>query len=104
MSETIVKKTVKNNRGRSLPNPGPGRPKGSKNKFSTEIKDAIEAAYKKMGGRDDFIKWLEAHKSEFYRFLLHNVPIEIELGGEVIHKLSITGLKKSLNDFKENGS
>ena len=42
---------------------------------------------------------------EFYADrLMGKVAQPVGLSGEVTHKLSITGLKKSLNDYKENGS
>jgi len=99
--ETTVKKTVKNNRGRTLPKPGPGRPKGSKNKLSTEIREAMTAAYQVMGGRDAYIEWLRAHRTEFYRFLLHSAPIEVELSGDLNVKLSFSDMKKSLQEYKD---
>ena len=45
------------------------------------------------------IFWLKNRQPDRWRDR-HDVGIS----GEITHRLSITGLKKSLNDFKENGS
>jgi len=57
---------------------GPGRGKGSKNKF-TNIKEQFLAAYEGIGGLDALTIWAkkEKNKTEFYKMLTKLFPREI---------------------------
>jgi len=84
MSGGAVKKT-KNNY--NLPGPGPGRPKGSKNKFTT-LKDAFLGVFEDMGGQEELKKWAErseANRKEFYRMITKMLPTNVaaDLSGEL---------------------
>jgi len=56
--------------------PGPGRPRGSKNKFSREMKDEFLLAYHYIGGTQWAKK--EENQTEFYRMLTRLFPREIK--------------------------
>jgi len=58
---------------------GPGRPNGSKGKF-TNIKDEFLAAYEGIGGLDALITWAKQpkNKTEFYKMLTKLFPKEIK--------------------------
>jgi len=57
---------------------GPGRPNGSKSKFS-DMKEQFLAAYEGIGGLDALIAWAkkEKNKTEFYKMLTKLFPKEI---------------------------
>jgi len=59
--------------------PGPGRPKGSKNKL-TNIKDEFLFAYEVIGGLGGLTAWAkkEENRTEFYRMLTRLFPREIK--------------------------
>ena len=55
---------------------GKGRPKGSKNKFTT-LKESFVEAYLKLGGTKGLIKWIESspkNKAAFYHDLFRLIP------------------------------
>ena len=55
---------------------GKGRPKGSKNKFTT-LKESFIEAYLKLGGTKGLIKWIESspkNKAAFYHDLIRLIP------------------------------
>jgi len=58
---------------------GPGRGRGSKNKF-TNIKEQFLAAYEDIGGLDALITWAKQPKNqtEFYKMLTKLFPKEIK--------------------------
>jgi len=59
--------------------PGPGRPKGSKNKL-TNIKDEFLFAYEVIGGLGGLTAWAkkEENRTEFYKMLTKLFPREIK--------------------------
>jgi len=59
--------------------PGPGRPKGSKNKL-TNIKDEFLFAYEVIGGLGGLTAWAkkEENRTEFYKMLTRLFPREIK--------------------------
>jgi len=59
--------------------PGPGRPRGSKNRF-TNIKDEFLFAYETIGGLGGLTAWAkkEENRTEFYRMLTRLFPREIK--------------------------
>ena len=55
---------------------GKGRPKGSKNKFTT-LRESFVEAYLKLGGTEGLIKWIESspkNKAAFYHDLIRLIP------------------------------
>ena len=47
--------------------PGPGRPKGSLNRWSAASLDAVAEVFEKLGGVEAMTEWARAHPSDFYR-------------------------------------
>jgi len=71
---------MSNDNGKSYKvKPGPGRPKGSKNKL-TNIKDEFLFAYEVIGGLGGLTAWAkkEENRTEFYRMLTRLFPREIK--------------------------
>jgi len=59
---------------------GPGRPRGSKNKFSRDMKGEFLLAYHYIGGLGNLTQWAkkEENQTEFYRMLTRLFPREIK--------------------------
>jgi len=71
---------MSNDNGKSYAiKPGPGRPKGSKNKL-TNIKDEFLFAYEVIGGLGGLTSWAkkEENRTEFYKMLTRLFPREIK--------------------------
>jgi len=80
--------------------PGPGRPKGSANKTTAIIKDAIVAVYADLQDSVEdadkanahFLKWAKDNATEFYKLASKLIPIQV--GGDpdnpVIHEIKRT--------------
>jgi len=83
----VVKKTTKKQKGgyRSIQGAGPGRPKGSQNKF-TSLKDTFLEAFKKTGGTQglvDFINESKRNRAMFYGWITKMLPSNIDHTGEI---------------------
>ncbi len=57
---------------------GPGRPRGARNRITTEIKEQITCVYYKIGGPENFAKWARTHESEFYKIWANLAPKEVK--------------------------
>jgi len=71
---------MRNDNGKNFKaTPGPGRPRGSKNKL-TNIKDEFLFAYEVIGGLGGLTAWAkkEENRTEFYRMLTRLFPREIK--------------------------
>jgi hypothetical protein len=68
-----------------------GRPKGSQNKISLRIKEAIIETFAALGGVSHMTQWARENPSEFYRLAARLVPTEMALSGEttVKHELKL---------------
>jgi hypothetical protein len=63
---------------RKPPAAGMGRPKGSKNKLSSTIKDAIEKAFDKAGGVEYLVEMARAQPAAFMGLLAKVLPTQLE--------------------------
>lgn len=63
--------------------PGPGRPKGSKDKFTTLKADFLKA-YDDIGGVDELAKWASTAKNKptFYKMIASMLPKHVEVSVE----------------------
>jgi hypothetical protein len=61
---------------RRPPNAGKGRPKGSKNKLTASIKQAMTEAFERLGGVPSLVKWGRDNPTEFYRCWARLAPQE----------------------------
>ena len=64
---------------------GPGRPKGIPNKVTLSVREAIVAAFEKMGGVDALVKWAKKNPTDFYKLWTRLLPVQItgEGGGPI---------------------
>ena len=77
-----------------------GRPKGTPNKF-TSLKAAFVNAFERTGGEDELVEWIEKssrNRELFYAWMTKLFPQEVAHSGEVRHVLSMTELKKSMEE------
>lgn len=63
---------------RKPPAAGKGRPKGSVNKLTKTIKEAIEAAFDKVGGADYLARMAEDQPTAFMALLGKVLPTQID--------------------------
>lgn len=70
-----VKKTDQKRIGSGAP--GPGRPKGSPNKSTLAVKEALIAAFDGMGGVNALQTWAMANETEFYKLWVKMLPQDV---------------------------
>lgn len=79
---------------KNLTNAGKGRPKGSKNKSTLELKDAVLSVYDKLGGDKGLLDWAESsadNKKIFYSTMVTRLLpkySDIQLSGNVTHNIA----------------
>lgn len=57
-----------------------GRPKGSKNKLTTNAKEAFSYAFDKIGGAEKLAQWAVENTTEFYKLYARLIPVEQRIG------------------------
>lgn len=98
-----VKKTKSN-----LPGAGPGRPKGSKNKTTALLKDAILQAADQAGGKDGLIGYLQvqakANPGPFMALLGKVLPTQVtgEGGGPIETRWTVEIVSAKPSDSGKN--
>lgn len=68
MNKKSREKAISPISGASIPIPGPGRPKGSKNKLSRLAKETITSVYERLGGIEGHIAFLKSNPKALERF------------------------------------
>ena len=61
--------------------PGPGRPKGSKNKSTLQIKEAFLEAFNELGGVPALVRWGRSNDTDFYKLAARLIPTEQHISG-----------------------
>jgi hypothetical protein len=73
----------------------PGRPKGSQNKATLSVKEALQAAFEGIGGVESLIAWARdsQNQGEFYKLYAKLLPKELEVmgadGGPIQSKIEV---------------
>jgi hypothetical protein len=57
----------------------PGRPKGSANRATINVKTALHEAFIGLGGVPALIRWGKRNRSEFYRVWVRIAPIDVNV-------------------------
>ncbi len=57
---------------------GTGRPKGSRNKLNTDIKEAFDFAFQGIGGVKALTEWAQSHKSNFFKIYASMHPRKLQ--------------------------
>lgn len=60
------------------PNAGKGRVKGSKNKATVAVKEALSAAFEGLGGVPKLQTWASENQTEFYKLWAKMMPTQID--------------------------
>lgn len=55
-----------------------GRKKGTPNRTTTAVKEALEHAFKGIGGKAAFTRWAKENPEEFYKLWVKLLPREID--------------------------
>ncbi len=76
--------------GANRGNAGKGRPKGSANKSTMAVKEALSAAFDGMGGVERLQTWAQANETEFYKLWVKMLPQDVN--ANVAGKVSIIQL------------
>ena len=64
--------------------PGPGRPKGSVNRWSRASLDAVAEVFENLGGTEAMTEWAREHPSDFYRGIFARLlPTRMEVDGRI---------------------
>ncbi len=59
--------------------PGPGRPKGSKNKASVAAKQAFQEAFDGVGGVEALQNWAKENPTDFFKLFSKLIPITADV-------------------------
>lgn len=65
-----------------------GRKKGSVNKSTAAVKDALTKAFEELGGVDSLVSWGRSNETEFYKLWVKMMPQEVN--AEVNANLTMT--------------
>ena len=68
-------------KGANRGNAGKGRPKGSVNKTTASVKQALVEAFQNRGGVPALVRWANANETEFYKLWGRLVPHEVTGAG-----------------------
>lgn len=71
-----------NKQRENTPPRSPGRPKGSQNKLTKTVKEAIEAAFEQVGGAEYLAKMAKEQPTAFLALLGKVLPMQVELAGK----------------------
>lgn len=63
-----------------------GRQKGTPNKATLTVKQALNEAFDRMGGVDALVEWGESNRDEFYKLWVKLLPTQVNDSVEVIDK------------------
>lgn len=61
----------------SLPGPGPGRPKGCKNKWTAQVREMVLTELSEAGGVDYLVKQAEENPGAFLALIGKIIPREV---------------------------
>ena len=68
--------------------PGSGRKKGTPNKATANVREAIEMAFAGIGGVEAFSSWAKENQTEFYKLYSKLLPLQVS--GEVDGNITIS--------------
>ena len=55
-----------------------GRQKGTPNKTTAKVKEAMELAFEGIGGVPALIDWAEDNQTEFYKLFVKLLPVQVD--------------------------
>lgn len=66
-----------------------GRQKGTPNKTTKAVKDALVEAFDCLGGIDSLVKWGMENQTEFYKLWIKVLPMQLEHSGDIGFSLNV---------------
>lgn len=66
-----------------------GRQKGTPNKTTIEVKEALIAAFDEMGGVKSLVKWGYENQTEFYKLWAKVMPTQLTVSGALDFNLNV---------------
>jgi hypothetical protein len=74
------------------PNAGKGRKKGSLNKTTKSVKEALTLAFEQRGGVPALIAWAKQNETEFYRLWSKLIPVQVagDPDQPITHAVAVT--------------
>lgn len=75
----------------NIKGPGPGRPKGSRNKITKDIREAVLNAFEKVGGVKYLVKQAEDNPQAFMALLSKILPTQVtgDPDNPLSHKITV---------------
>lgn len=61
-----------------------GRRRGTPNRLTTTMRDAVMLAYDRIGGHEAFAAWAAENPTDFYRIAARLIPTEIKARSEEV--------------------
>ena len=55
-----------------------GRQKGTPNKTTAKVKEAMELAFEGIGGVPALVEWAEDNQTEFYKLFVKLLPVQVD--------------------------
>lgn len=75
---------------------GKGRPKGAKNKFGQEAKEAFALAFEGLGGVPALTQWARRNPETFYKLYSKLIPVELHGTGDGLVQIVISDKEAKL--------
>lgn len=75
-------------RPKGLPKTG-GRAKGTPNKVTASVKQALEEAFDRMGGIEVLTAWAEENPGEFFKIWSRILPKELAIDATMEHRMTL---------------
>ena len=76
-----------------------GRPKGSVNKKTAQVKEALQAVYSKKGGDAALLAWAQGNETEFYKRWGRMLPQEVS--GPEGGPIELAGIERIIRHAKD---
>lgn len=65
-----------------------GRQKGTPNKMTSRVKEALEKVYDEIGGDEAFAEWARTDRTEFYKLFVRLLPKDVNANVNVNNELA----------------
>lgn len=80
--------------------PGAGRPKGSQNKLTRSVREALETAFHRLqkDPKAKLSKWARENPTEFYKLAARLIPHDVKVSGKLTLEQLVTASTKPDGD------
>lgn len=98
-----VNKIKTKGRRENLTNAGKGRPKGSLNKLTSTVKEAVEVAFTEVGGAEYLVTLARRDPRAFVTLLCKILPNDVRVEGQITHAIFSPDQLRRMADAQEEG-